>query len=135
MLTAAARDGRGEPGTPRVYVVDDDAAVRAALSLLVRTCGWQPVPCADVGEFFERYAPRGQQCVICDLAMPGCSGTDLQHELNRRGDPLPVIVVTAHHDGPQAALARAQGARAVLAKPVHDAAELIGSLERALDGH
>jgi len=116
----------------RVYVVDDDSAVREAVSMLVRTCGWEAVPCEHVDDFFVRYAPAAAQCLIVDLRMPGRSGLDLQRELRRRGDPLPVIVVTAHSDHPEAQLSRALGARAVLGKPFNDD-ELLRLVREALD--
>ncbi len=115
----------------RVYVVDDDSAVRAALTLLVRSCGWEAVPCRDAEDFLARYAPARGQCLVVDLRMPGLSGAELQRELRRRGDDLPVIVVTAHHDQPEADIARADGAHAVLSKPFSDA-ELVEWIHRAL---
>jgi FixJ family two-component response regulator len=115
-----------------VYVVDDDSAVRAAVSLLVRTGGWEVVPCEHVEDFLSRYRPGSARCVIVDLRMPGRGGLDLQRELQRRGDRVPVIVMTAHRDQPEADLARALGARAVLGKPFNDT-ELLNLLEEALD--
>ena len=117
--------------TARVYVVDDDDAVRAAISMLVRTCGWDAVPCASVDEFLDRYSPRARQCLVLDLRMPGRGGVDLQLALRRRGDDIPIIVVTAHHDHPDADLARVHGAQAILGKPFRDH-ELLGWIERAL---
>lgn len=111
---------RQQVPTARIYVVDDDDAVRAAVSLLVRTCGWEAVPCVDAEDFLERYTPDEDQVLVVDLRMPGMTGVELQRELRRRGDPLPVIVVTAHHDLPEARLAFDQGARAVLRKPFND---------------
>ncbi len=121
-------------GQARVYVVDDDSAVRAAVSLLVRTGGWEAVPCEHVDDFLARYTPGGEQCLIVDLRMPGRSGLDLQRELRRRGDRLPVIVVTAHDDQPDARLARALGARGVLGKPFNDG-ELLDLVREALAAH
>lgn len=116
----------------RVYVVDDDHAVRAAVSLLVRSCGWEAVPCDSGADFLARYVPREAQCLVVDLRMPGLGGLDVQCELRRRGDRLPVIVITAHHDQPEADRARAGGARAVLGKPFHDE-ELLAYIRRALE--
>ena len=115
----------------RVYVVDDDDAVRTAVTMLVRTCGWEAVPCESGSEFLERYVRREDQCLVLDLRMRGLSGIDVQHELRRRGDDLPVIVVTAQDDHPEAEQARAYGARAVLGKPFHDE-DLLLRIRRAL---
>lgn len=118
---------------PRIYVVDDDSAVRAAVSLLVSSCGWTPIPCANAEEFLDCYMPGACQCLILDIRMPGLSGVELQRELITRGDDLPVIVVTAHHDQPEADLARAQGALAVLSKPFDDG-ELVRCIHGAIVG-
>lgn len=105
----------------RVYVVDDDEAVRAAMSMLMQVSGWDPVPCASAEEFLSCYKPGSGQCMILDLRMPGLSGTELQARLRLQGDPLPVIIVSAHHDVPEAHKAKADGALAVLSKPFdHD---------------
>jgi FixJ family two-component response regulator len=118
----------------RVFVVDDDVAVRTAISLLVQTCGWQAVPCADAEEFFRRYTPDDDQCLILDLQMPGCSGGQLLHKLRDQGDNVPVIVVTAHFDEAGAEGVYQQGAFAVLRKP-SEGAELEGWIRRALNIH
>jgi FixJ family two-component response regulator len=115
----------------RIYVVEDDSAVRAAVSMLVRACGWEAVPCSDAEDFLQRYTPGRHQCVILDLRMPGLSGVELQGALRERGDDVPVIVVTAHADQPDAALARSAGARVVLGKPFKDM-ELVDNLQQAL---
>jgi FixJ family two-component response regulator len=116
---------------PRVYVIDDDDAVRAALTMLMDVCGYRAVPCADADEFLAVYEPRSNQCVIMDMRMPGLSGAQLQAKLRARGDDVPVIVVTAHHDQSDAIRARCDGALAVLAKPFdHD--ELLGWISFAL---
>jgi len=118
----------------RVYVVDDDEAVRAAMSMLVQVSGWNPVPCASAEEFLSCYQPGSGQCMILDLRMPGLSGVELQAQLRSQGDPLPVIVVSAHHDVPEAHQAKADGALAVLAKPFdHD--ELLRWVSVALQAH
>ena len=117
---------------PRVFVVDDDDAVRAAVSLLVRSYGWDAVPCADAEDFLARYAPEAHQCLVLDLCMPGMSGLELQRELGRRGDTVPIIVVTAHHDRPEANLMVQRGAHTVLGKPF-DHQDLVDWIRRLLD--
>jgi two-component system response regulator FixJ len=116
----------------KVFVVDDDSAVRAAVSMLVRTCGWEAVPCEDAEDFLRRYEPREKQCLVVDLRMPGLSGVQLQRKLRARGDDLPVIVVTAHHDLPEADEAYTMGARAVLGKPFKDE-DLLQRIRAALE--
>ncbi len=117
--------------TPRVFIVDDDAAVRAGLSLLVRACGWDPHPCASAGEFLDSYTAEDADCLLLDLQMPGMTGIELQQALAARGLTLPVIVVTAHADDPLAERSRAAGARAVVAKPFRNE-ELVREIRNAL---
>ncbi len=114
-----------------MYVVDDDAAVRSATSMLVGTCGWEAVPCASADEFFARYVPGDNQCLILDLRMPGRGGSAVQSELAQRGDKLPIILVTAHSELPEAQLARSRGAVAVFGKPF-DSSELLDCVRRTL---
>lgn len=114
-----------------MFVVDDDCAVRAAISMLVIAYGWDAIPCASADDFLQRYSRASRQCLVLDLQMPGLSGVDLQLALRRRGDDIPIIVVTAHGDHPDADLARFHGAQAVLGKPFRDR-DLMESIERAL---
>ena len=131
-LSARDQHSAQQRRSTRIYVVDDDSAVRAAISMLVRTCGWEAVPCEDAEEFLRRYVPGDNQCLVVDLRMPGMSGVGLQRELRSRGDELPVIVVTAHHDQPEAHEAYAMGAWAVLGKPFKDE-DLLQRIQGALD--
>jgi len=130
-LTRVDHHFAAQPGRATVYVVDDDDAVRAAISMLVGACGWNAVPCASAADFLDRYSPGDHQCLVVDLRMPGLSGIELQLELRRRGDAIPIIVVTAHDDHADAELARVHGAQAVLGKPFRDD-ELVVWIERAL---
>ncbi len=118
-------------GTPRIYIVDDDAAVRSAVSMLVGTCGWEAVPCASADEFFACYVPGENQCLILDLRMPGRGGGAVQSELAKRGDKLPIILVTAHNEQPEALLAGTRGTVAVFGKPF-DSSELLDCVRRTL---
>ena len=117
--------------TATVFIVDDDAAVRDALSLLVLSCGWTPYPCGSAEEFLESYSRQRHACLVLDLQMPGISGADLQEILAEMGLSLPTIVVTAHPDHALARRARAAGAVAVMAKPFRQD-ELVRHIEAAL---
>ncbi len=118
-------------GTPKVYIVDDDAAVRSAIAMLVETCDWDVVACASAEEFFSCYVPGENQCLILDLHMPGQGGIDVQSRLDKQADPLPVILVTAHSEQPEARLAASRGAIAVFGKPF-DSAKLLECLHAVL---
>ena len=101
----------------RVFVVDDDNAVRTAISFLVRSCGWQAVPCNGGQEFFEHYSPSTNLCVVLDLQMPCLSGEQVLRKLRGDNDDVPVVVVTAHLDETITQRVYQHGVLAVLHKP------------------
>lgn len=104
-------------GETTVFIVDNDDAVRAALSLLVHSYGLEVEAFASAEEFLDAY-PRGRAgCLLLDLHMPGMKGPDLQDALAALGIHLPVIIVTGYKDDPLAKRALEAGAVAVLAKP------------------
>ena len=103
---------------PTVYVVDDDAAVRDGLALLLDTAGLSVETYAGAGAFLTAYAPGRAGCLVLDVQMPEMSGPELQAELNRRGIDLPVIFLTAHGDIPTTVRAMKSGAVDFLTKPV-----------------
>jgi FixJ family two-component response regulator len=79
------------------FVVDDEDAVRSSLGRLLRAIGIPNSCFASAEAFLAKYAgERG--CLIVDIRMPGMSGLDLLEELQRRGTPLPAIVITGHTD-------------------------------------
>jgi len=100
-----------------VCIVDDDAAVRSAVSLLVQSCGWEPISYAGGAEFLAAVAERWPACVLLDLQMPGMDGLTVQRELIRRGFSAPVIVTTAFSDHPSVEKALQNGALRVISKP------------------
>ena len=81
-----------------VFVVDDDAAIRDALSLLISLRGLRTQVFESAGHFLDTYRSEWRGCLLADLQMPGMSGLELQAELKARGIALPVIVLTAHGD-------------------------------------
>jgi two-component system response regulator FixJ len=119
------------------YVVDDDAAVRRSLALLLRSVGFA-VEVFESGEAFLRAAaasaPGGGLpfgCVLLDLRMPGMDGLAVQREMAERGLALPVVVVTAHGDVPLAVQAMRAGASNFIEKPYGGEA-IIQAAEAAL---
>lgn len=82
---------------PHAFVVDDEQAIRGSLGRLLRAIGIANTGFASAEAFLAAYAgERG--CLIVDIRMPGMSGLDLLEELQRRGTPLPAIVITGHTD-------------------------------------
>lgn len=106
------------PPIPLIAVVDDDAAVRAAVSDLLEVSRLEPQAFPNAEAFIKAYAPGRYGCVITDVRMDEMSGLDLLSRLQELEPKLPVILLTAE------SLATPDGAYAVLSKPA-DAAELV----------
>src|SRR5512134_491923 len=115
-----------------VYIVDDDAAVRDSLSLLLGVRGFRTACFASAESFLASHRPGEMGCLLLDVRMPGMSGIELQSRLVAQGDPLPVIVITAHGDIAMARAALKAGAEDFLEKPIDEEA-LLQALHSALD--
>jgi two-component system response regulator FixJ len=122
---------------PTVYLVDDDDAVRDALSFLLGTVGLNIRPFAD-GRALERVldaeGPPSIGCLLLDIRMPHISGLQLQLRLQERGVDLPVILLTGHADVELCRRAFHQGAVDFLSKPV-DETQLLEAVQRAVRQH
>jgi FixJ family two-component response regulator len=114
-----------------IYVVDDDEAFRDSLRWLLESAGYRTASFASVERFLESYRAGSGACLLLDVRMPGLSGIELQGELNRRGDSLPVIFLTGHGDVPMAVEAVKKGAFYFLEKPFNDR-ELLSLIEEAI---
>ena len=113
-----------------IHVVDDDAGVRDALSLLLTTAGFS-VQAHDDAAAFLAVAGAATGCLLTDVRMPGIDGLELQLRLARQGVKLPVIVMTGQGDIPIAVRAMQAGAVDFLEKPVAEE-RLLSAIERAL---
>jgi FixJ family two-component response regulator len=117
--------------TPRVYVVDDDAAMRESLAALVEAAGLAAVTFESGDAFLAACAPTWTGCVVLDIALPGRSGIAVQDALRRRGVALPVVFLTGHGDVPSAVRAMKAGALDFLQKPA-DSKALLAKIHSAL---
>lgn len=106
--------------TAPVYLVDDDEAVREALSLLLRTYGLTVETCGDPTAFLARLDRSRPGCLLVDLRMPAISGLQLQERLAAEGIDWPVIVITGHGDVHACRRAFKAGAVDFLTKPVDE---------------
>jgi FixJ family two-component response regulator len=113
-----------------VYVVDDDDAMRDSLRWLLESTGYRVSAYSTAERFLSAYKPNFAACVVLDVRMPGLSGLELQQELNRRGETLPIIFITGHGDVPMAVSAVKNGAFHFLEKPFKDE-QLLGLIEQA----
>ena len=118
-------------GTPTVYIVDDDSAVRDSLALLLGLQGFSTRVFASGEEFLAAYAPDWAGCLVLDLRMPGMSGLALQSAMAERGIKLPIVVVTAHGDVAAARAMLTAGALDFLEKPIEEN-QLVAAIRAAL---
>lgn len=105
---------------PTVFVVDDDASIRDALSLLISLKGLSVRVFSSAEDFLAVCDAQWRGCLLTDLQMPGMNGLELQTTLRERGMMLPVIVLTAHGDVTTTRTALKNGAVDFLEKPIDD---------------
>ena len=107
---------------PVVFVVDDDASVREALSSLFRSVGLRVEVFGSAHEFLQSTLPNVASCLILDIRLPRLSGLDFQAELTKADIRIPIIFMTGHGDIPMTVRAMKAGAVDFLTKPVNDLA-------------
>lgn len=116
---------------PVIAVVDDDEAIRDALSDLLLAMGYSCHVFDRAEAFLAAHDPTRFGCLITDIRMPGISGLELLQHLKAAGSTMPVIVVTSVTDPLTRSRVLESGAHAYLTKPVNDDA-LLQSLKTAL---
>lgn len=116
---------------PMVYVVDDDLSVRRSMGRLLRCAGFQVETFASAREFLAYPRRDVPACLVLDVRMPDLGGLELQRELNRLGNTVPVIFITAHGDIPMSVRAMKAGAFEFLTKPFQTA-HLLEAIRQAL---
>ena len=114
-----------------VHVVDDEAAIRESLAMLLRSVGLHSRAYAGAQEFLAAWRPGAQECLVCDVRMPGMSGLELQEALRARNAQLPVVLITGHGDVAMAVRAMKAGASDFIEKPFNDQV-LLDAVNRAL---
>ncbi len=117
--------------TPTVFIVDDDAAIRFAMQALMDSVNLNHEIFASADEFLEKTVEQRPGCLVLDIRMPGLGGLELQEELIRRGNTLPIIFITGHGDVPMAVEAMQKGAVDFIQKPFRDQ-ELLDRIREAL---
>jgi FixJ family two-component response regulator len=119
--------------TPTVFVIDDDADVRASIAGLLKSVGVRSEIFGTAQDFLCRKPPDGPSCLVLDVRLPGMNGLDVQRELLEAGIPIPVIFITGHGDIPMTVRAMKSGAVEFLTKPFNDQ-DLLDAIYHALDG-
>ena len=114
-----------------VFVVDDDASLRASLQDLLESVGLRVAACASAQEFLRCPPPEGPSCLVLDVRLPGLSGLELQQELAKGDLAMPIIFITGHGDIPMSVQAMKAGAIDFLSKPFRDQ-DLLDAVHQAL---
>ena len=116
---------------PLISVVDDDESVRESLPDLLREFGFAAAAFSSAEEFLASTFLSQTKCLVLDIAMPGMSGPDLQQELVRRRQEIPIVFITAHADEAMRPRLLECGAVECLFKPFSETA-LLEALNAAL---
>jgi FixJ family two-component response regulator len=120
-----------EPNCPVVFIVDDDASVREALSSLVRSIGLQVETFSSAGEFLRQSETDAPSCLVLDVRLPDLSGLALQRELAAKKNGIPIIFITGHGDIPMSVRAMKAGATEFLTKPFSEQ-DLLEAIRQAI---
>ena len=115
-----------------VYVIDDDASVRAVLTELFEFVGLKVKVFTSANAFLEAPIPDTLCCLVLDVRLPGMSGLKLQEELAKAEAHVPIVFLTAHGDIHMAVAAMKAGAHDFLTKPFHNQ-ELLDAVDAALE--
>ena len=120
------------PTGPTVFVVDDDDAIRKAVSRLLRSAGIAVAVFASPSEFLAQYDPDMPGCLVLDLAMPDINGLQLQTTLAKKGCTLPIIFLTGQGDVSKSVQAMKHGAFDFFSKPVKEK-DLLPAVRAAIE--
>ena len=118
--------------TPIVFVIDDDAGVRASIQGLLKSVGLRSETFGTTSKFLETERPNAPSCLVLDVRLPGMNGLDFQRELADGGIRIPIIFITGHGDIPMSVKAMKSGAIEFLTKPFRDQ-DLLDAINQALD--
>lgn len=120
--------------SPLIHLIDDDAAVRDGLSLLISTVGLRVQPWADPQAFMTGFDRDTIGAIVLDVRMPGISGLTVLDTLMAQGVDQPVIMLTGHGTVEMCRRAFKSGAAEFLEKPVNDE-QLLEALQNAVRQH
>jgi two-component system, LuxR family, response regulator FixJ len=118
-------------GRGKVYVIDDDEAMRDSLDFLLSSADFQVTLFESAHHFLDAVSGVGFGCIVSDVRMPGIDGIELLKRLKAGRSTLPVVIMTGHGDVPLAVEAMKLGAVDFLEKPFEDD-RLIGMIDAAL---
>ena len=120
------------PGSPVIFVVDDDNNVRAGIRSMLKADGKVVEDYASAEAFLAAYKPGRDGCLLVDAYLPGMSGLQLLQRVHEHGHQLPAIMITGSSDVPTAVEAMKAGALDFIEKPISHG-DLLDSIHRALE--
>ena len=120
------------PGTPVVFVVDDDASVRRSLELLIDSAGWHAETFAFAQEFLSYPRVPAPSCLVLDINLPDLDGLELQKRAAAERIDMPIIFISGYGDVPMTVRAMKAGAMEFLTKPLRSEA-LLSAIRHALE--
>jgi FixJ family two-component response regulator len=115
-----------------VFIIDDDAAVRASIQDLLEATGLRSESFGTAEEFLRCKRPDGPSCLVLDVKLPGVNGLDFQRRLADAGLRIPIIFITGYGDIPMTVKAMKSGAVEFLTKPFQER-DLLDAVQQALD--
>ena len=115
----------------RIYIIEDDDAVRDSLQMMLESIGREVMAFSSADSFLQSYSQDMAGCIVLDIRMPGMNGMELQRKLNEINSILPIIFVTGHGDVPMAVEAMQQGAVDFVQKPYREQ-ELLDKISLAM---
>jgi FixJ family two-component response regulator len=118
--------------SPVVFIVDDDASVRDAITDLLLSVGLTVHSFGSTQEFLQSNRPNAPGCLVLDVRMPGQSGLEFQRTLMNAGIQLPVIFISGHGDIPMSVRAMKSGAVEFLTKPLREQ-ELLDAIQEGIE--
>jgi FixJ family two-component response regulator len=119
-------------GGQTVFVIDDDAAIRASIEGLLKSVGLRSESFGTAQDFLRSKRPDEPSCLVLDVRLPGINGLDFQRQLADAGVRIPIIFITGHGDIPMTVKAIKSGAVEFLTKPFRDQ-DLLDAIHQALD--
>jgi len=114
-----------------VFIVDDDARMREALSDLLESLGWRAVALGSAGEYMSYPRPDLPACLILDVELPDINGLDFQKQISH-GDHPPIVFLTGHGDISSSVRAIKDGAVDFLTKPFTEG-DLVEAIQSAVE--
>lgn len=120
--------------TKKIFLIDDDKAIRLVLSAILRKHNYLPIEIPDGRQAIEKFKKELPAAALLDIKMPDIDGIETLQEFKKINADVPIIIVTGYADIPTAVKAIKLGAYDFLAKPPH-VEKLILTLERAIENY